>query len=88
MQVSQKRRCRARPALDTQVVRLSSHFRRVDLARAVRPIAWDARNARTLGPSVRARRRDISSMMVHLLMAATAMFLFWDLYLLAVHAPG
>jgi len=26
--------------------------------------------------------------MVHLLVVATTMFMFWDLYLLAVHAPG
>jgi hypothetical protein len=88
MQVSRKTRCRAHPGLGTQPLRSYSHLRRVDVTEAGRPVSWDARNARMHGPSVCARRRDLSPMIVHLLMVATAMCMFWDLYLLAVHASG
>lgn len=87
-QASRETRCRAHPGLGTQLLGSYGHFRRVDVTGSLRPVAWDARNARTLGPSVRARGRDVSPMIVHLLMVATAMFMFWDLYVLAVHTPG
>jgi hypothetical protein len=87
-QVSRKGRCRAHPGLGPRGVRSYSHFRRIHMAGAAGPVAWDARGARLLGSSGRARQRDVSPMMVHLLVVATTMFMFWDLYLLAVHAPG
>jgi hypothetical protein len=88
MQVSRKRRCRSHGGLGAHAVEPYTHFRRFDVAGAVGPVASEARSARMLGASVRARRRDVSSLIVHLLVVATTMFLFWDLYLLALHAPG
>jgi hypothetical protein len=88
MQASRKRRCHTHPGLGTRAARSDAHFRRVDVVGAVGPVAWDARNLRMFGTSVRTRRRDVSPVIVHVLMVATTMFMFWDLYLLAVHAPG
>jgi hypothetical protein len=87
LQVSRKARCHAHPGLGAQSLRSYGHVRRIDVTGSLRPVAWDARNTRVLGPSVRVRRRDVSPMIVHLLLVATTMFMFWDLYLLAVHAP-
>jgi len=81
MQVASKK------GLGAQTVRSDSQLGRFDWAGTVTPVSWDARNARMLGTPARAHRRDISPMIIHFLVVATTMFLFWDLYLLAAHVP-